>query len=164
MGRRGGRQWAIERVEQRYGTHLVGERAFHSGGRAIADIPLKVVRPRRDCRHFGLRLGLQHHYPGNDHQHVKVKPGDILIINTGYHRYSWDQPQVNNPEAQGGLRIHGIWISRASSGSLAIEFFKWALEMKLKVIGVDCGAAEHPMNTPILRECTSTTSSWPRRS
>ena len=23
------------------GTHLVGERAFHSGGRAIADIPLK---------------------------------------------------------------------------------------------------------------------------
>ena len=26
-------------------------------------------------------------------------------------------------------------------------FFQWALDMKLKLIGVDCGCAEHPMNT-----------------
>ena len=25
------------------------------------------------------------------------------------------------------------------------------MEMKLKVVGVDCGTAEHPMNTPIRR-------------
>jgi kynurenine formamidase len=29
------------------------------------------------------------------------------------------------------------------------EFFKWALDMKLKLVGVDCGSAEHPMNTSI---------------
>jgi arylformamidase len=33
----------------------------------------------------------------------------------------------------------------------SIEFYKWALDMKLKVVGVDCGCAEHPMNTPIRR-------------
>ena len=33
----------------------------------------------------------------------------------------------------------------------SIDFYKWALDMKLKVVGVDCGAAEHPMNTPIRR-------------
>ena len=33
----------------------------------------------------------------------------------------------------------------------SMDFYKWALDMKLKVIGVDCGCAEHPMNTPIRR-------------
>ncbi|MFA6583632.1 MAG: hypothetical protein WCS77_04975, partial [Elusimicrobiaceae bacterium] len=29
------------------------------------------------------------------------------------------------------------------------EFHKWALKMKFKWIGVDCGSADHPMNTII---------------
>ncbi|HLE00437.1 MAG TPA: cyclase family protein, partial [Bdellovibrionota bacterium] len=29
------------------------------------------------------------------------------------------------------------------------EFHKWALKMKIKWIGVDCGSADHPMNTII---------------
>jgi kynurenine formamidase len=32
-----------------------------------------------------------------------------------------------------------------------MEFYRWALEMKLKWVGVDAGCAEHPMNTPIRR-------------
>ncbi len=32
-------------------------------------------------------------------ERATVKEGDILIINTGYHRYSWDQPDVYNPKA-----------------------------------------------------------------
>jgi len=32
-----------------------------------------------------------------------------------------------------------------------MDFYRWALEMNLKVIGVDCGSAEHPMNTAIRR-------------
>ncbi len=26
---------------------------------------------------------------------VAVQKGDILIINTGYHRYAWDQPEAD---------------------------------------------------------------------
>jgi kynurenine formamidase len=79
-----------------------------------------------------------------------VKPGDILIINTGYHRYSWDKPDVFNEAAQGGVesKEFGFYVRHPGPSP---EFYKWALEMKLKVVGVDCGCAEHPMNTPIRR-------------
>lgn len=48
-------------------------------------------------------------------QRATVKEGDILIINTGYHRYSWDQPDVHNPEAQGGVesKKFGFYVNHA---------------------------------------------------
>ncbi len=81
---------------------------------------------------------------------VEVKPGDILIVNTGYHRYSWDQPDVVNPDAQGGVESKEFGFLVRHPGP-SMDFYKWALDMKLKVVGVDCGCAEHPMNTPIRR-------------
>jgi kynurenine formamidase len=79
-----------------------------------------------------------------------VKKGDILIINTGYHRYSFDRPDVFNEAAQGGVesKEFGFYVRHPGPSP---EFYKWALDMKLKVVGVDCGCAEHPMNTPIRR-------------
>jgi kynurenine formamidase len=79
-----------------------------------------------------------------------VRKGDILIVNTGYHKYSYDQPDVVNPQAQGGVesKEFGFYVRHPGP---SIEFYKWALEMELKVVGVDCGCAEHPMNTPIRR-------------
>ncbi len=133
------------------GTHLVGERAFHSGGRAIADIPLKdlcgpgvVVDISDLVSDYGI------YTPEMIMSRADVRPGDILIINTGYHRYSWDQPDVFNPQAQGGVesKEFGFYVRHPGP---SMDFYKWALEMKLKVIGVDCGCAEHPMNTPIRR-------------
>jgi len=133
------------------GTHLVGERAFHSGGRAIADIPLEdLCGPGVIVDISDLVSDYSIITPEMITSKAEVKPGDILIINTGYHRYSWDQPQVNNPEAQGGVESMEFGFLVRHPGP-SIEFYKWALEMKLKVIGVDCGAAEHPMNTPIRR-------------
>ncbi|HEX8993277.1 MAG TPA: cyclase family protein [Anaerolineales bacterium] len=133
------------------GTHLVGERAFHSGGRAIADIPLKdlcgpgvVVDISDMVSDYSLIT------PEMITKKATVKPGDILIINTGYHRYSWDQPQVNNERAQGGVESMEFGFLVRHPGP-SMELYKWALDMKLKVIGVDCGSAEHPMNTPIRR-------------
>ncbi len=86
------------------GTHLVGETAFHSGGRAIADISLEdlcgpgvVVDISDAVSHYSL------YTPEMITQRATVKKGDILIINTGYHRYSWDWPDVYNPEAQGSV-------------------------------------------------------------
>ena len=131
------------------GTHLVGETAFHSGGKAIADIPLKdlcgpgvVVDISDAVSDYSL------YTPEMITQRATVKKGDILIINTGYHKYSWDWPDVYNPEAQGSVESKEFGFLVRHPGP-SPDFFKWALEMQLKVIGVDCGCVEHPMNTSI---------------
>lgn len=133
------------------GTHLVGERAFHSAGRAIADVGLKdlcgpgvVVDISDEVSDYSL------YTPEMITERATVKEGDILIINTGYHKYSWDQPDVFNETAQGGVESKEFGFLVRHPGP-SPDFFKWALEMKLKVVGVDCGCAEHPMNTPIRR-------------
>jgi kynurenine formamidase len=133
------------------GTHLVGPRAFHSGARAIADIPLSdlcgegvVADVSGEVSDYGF------YTPEMVEARVEVKEGDILIVHTGYHRYAWDLPDVHNPEAQGGVenKEFGYYVRHPGPSP---DFFPWALEKKLKVIGVDCGCAEHPMNTNIRR-------------
>lgn len=129
------------------GTHLVGPRAFHSGARAIADIPLTdlsgegvVVDISDEVSDYSL------YTPEMITNKVDVKEGDILIINTGYHKYGWDQPDIPNPDAQGGIenKEFGYYLRHPGPSP---EFFQWALDLKLKLIGVDCGCVEHPMNT-----------------
>lgn len=121
------------------GTHLDGEIHFHSCGRTIGQLTLDdlcgpgVVVDISDCvEDYSL------YSPQMLMDRAKIKKGDILIINTGYHRYSWDQPQADD------LRY---MVKHPGPNP---EFHKWALKMKLKWIGVDCGSADHPMNT-ILR-------------
>ena len=129
------------------GTHLVGPRAFHSGERAIADIPLSdlcgegvVVDISDDVSDYSL------YTPEMITSRVEVKSGDILIINTGYHKYGYDQPDVLNESAQGGIenKEFGFYLRHPGPSP---EFFDWAMDMNIKLIGVDCGCAEHPMNT-----------------
>jgi len=133
------------------GTHLVGERAFHSGGRAIADIPLKdLCGPGVVVDISDLVSDYSLYTPEMIESRATVKEGDILIINTGYHKYSWDQPDVYNEAAQGGVESKEFGFLVRHPGP-SPDFFQWAMDKKLKVIGVDCGCAEHPMNTPIRR-------------
>ena len=129
------------------GTHLVGPRAFHSGARAIADIPLTdlsgegvIVDISGDVSDYSL------YTPEMITEKVEVKEGDILIINTGYHKHGWDLPDIPNPDAQGGIenKEFGYYLRHPGPSP---EFFQWALDLKLKLIEVDCGCAEHPMNT-----------------
>ncbi len=133
------------------GTHLVGERAFHSGARALSDVPLTdLCGPGVVADISDLVSDYSLYTPEMVMGRADVQPGDILIINTGYHRYSWDQPDTFNPKAQGGVESKEFGFLVRHPGP-SPDFFKWALEMKLKVVGVDCGCAEHPMNTPIRR-------------
>jgi kynurenine formamidase len=81
-------------------------------------------------------------------QRATVKEGDILIINTGYHKYGWDQPDVFNEAAQGGVESKEFGYLVRHPGP-SPDFFQWAIDMKLKIVGVDCGCVEHPMNTSI---------------
>lgn len=131
------------------GTHVVGERAFHSAGRPLSDVPLKDLSGPGvvvDISDLVSEYGL--YTPEMITSRARVKEGDILIINTGFHKYSWDQPDIHNDEAQGGVESKEFGFLIRHPGP-SMEFFKWALDMKLKAIGVDCGSAEHPMNTPI---------------
>lgn len=131
------------------GTHLVGPRAFHSGAKAIADIPLAdlcgegvIVDISDVVSDYSL------YTPEMITERVTVKEGDILIINTGYHKHTYDQPDTPNSNAQGGIENKEFAYYVRHPGP-SPEFFQWALDMKLKIIGVDCGSAEHPMNTSI---------------
>ncbi|MFC2038134.1 cyclase family protein, partial [Chloroflexota bacterium] len=131
------------------GTHLVGETAFHSKGKAMADIPLKAVCGPGVVVDISDAVSDYSLYtPEMIMERATVKKGDILIINTGYHRYSWDRPDVYSPEAQGGVESKEFGFLVQHPGP-SPDFFPWALDMELKVVGVDCGCAEHPMNTPI---------------
>ncbi len=131
------------------GTHLVGPRAFHSGARAIADIPLTelggpgVVADVSDAvSDYGF------YTPEMIEERVEVRDGDILFVHTGYSRYAWDRPDVANPDAQGGVENKEFGYLVRHPGP-SPDFFPWAMERRLKIVGVDCGCAEHPMNTNV---------------
>ncbi len=133
------------------GTHLVGPRAFHSGAEAIADLPLErlcgpgvVVDVSDAVEDYGF------YTPEMIEDRAEVREGDVLVIHTGYHRYAYDQPDVENPDAQGGIenKEFGYYVRHPGPSP---DFFPWALDKKLKVVGVDCGSAEHPMNTNVRR-------------
>lgn len=120
------------------GTHLDGPRHFDTSGRDIAALELdKLVAPgvvvdlRDQMEDFGI------YTPEDIEKRAEVQEGDILIINTGYHIYGWDQPQAD--ERRYMLRHPGP----------SLDFIAWARKKKLRWIGVDCGSADHPMNTKI---------------
>ncbi|RMH60032.1 MAG: cyclase family protein [Candidatus Hydrogenedentota bacterium] len=130
----------IIKTSNHVGTHIDGEIHFHACGRPIGDVPLEelcgegvVVDISDAVEDYSL------YSPQLLMDRAEIRQGDILIINTGYHRYAWDQPESD--EVRYMVKHPGP----------DPEFHKWALEMKFKWIGVDCGSADHPMNT-ILRD------------
>jgi arylformamidase len=120
------------------GTHMDGEIHFHASGRSIGDVPMKewvgpgvVVDISNEVGDYDL------YSPEMLMKKADIRKGDILIINTGYNRYAWDQKQSDEVR---------YFVKHPGPGP---GFHKWALDMKLKWIGVDCGSADHPMNTII---------------
>jgi kynurenine formamidase len=121
------------------GTHLDGPIHFCTHGGDIASLPINdylcgpgvVVDLSDIAEDYGI-------YTSKDIEaRVKVEQGDILIINTGYHRYAWDQPAGD--EVRYMVRHPGPMM----------EFARWCKRKRIKWIGVDCGSADHPMNTKI---------------
>ncbi len=121
------------------GTHLDGEIHFFTPGKDIASLDLNnfLVGP-------GVVVDLSDVAGDYDiycsqmvEERVEVREGDILLIHTGYHRYGWDQPLAD--EVRYMVKHPGP----------DREFADWAKRKKIKWIGVDCGSADHPMNTII---------------
>ena len=120
------------------GTHLDGSLHFCTHGRDIASIPLEELVSDGvivDLSDIAEDYGIYTSKEITDR--VEVRKGDILIINTGYHRYAWDQPKAD--EVRYMVKHPGP----------QREFSHWCQKMKFKWIGVDCGSADHPMNTKI---------------
>jgi len=120
------------------GTHLDGEIHFHTPGKDIAQLDLNFLMAD------GVIVDLSDVAADYDiytsemiESKVDVKEGDILIISTGFHQYGWDQPTAD--EVRYMVKHPGP----------DREFAEWAKKKKLKWIGVDCGSADHPMNTKI---------------
>ncbi|MBM4423999.1 MAG: cyclase family protein [Chloroflexi bacterium] len=120
------------------GTHLDGEIHFYTPGKDIASLSLDFLT------HEGVIVDLSDACGDYDvysskmiEDRVEVKEGDILIIHTGYHHFGWDQPGAD--EIRYMVKHPGP----------DREFAEWCKKKKLRWLAVDCGSADHPMNTII---------------
>jgi len=120
------------------GTHLDGEIHFYTPGKDIASLSLDFLMHEGAIVDLSDAAGEYEVYTSKMiEDRVEVKDGDILIIHTGYHHYGWDQPTAD--ERRYMLKHPGP----------DREFAEWAKKKHLRWIGVDCGSADHPMNTKI---------------
>jgi len=120
------------------GTHFDGEMHIISGGADLASVPLD-----RLCRE-GVIVDLSDELedwsvitPEMITSRMDVKKGDILIYNTGYHRYFNGGPEEDEER----------YFLRHPGGDRRLA--EWIVEMELAWTGVDCGSGDHPMNTSI---------------
>jgi len=120
------------------GTHLDGPLHFDTPGRDIASLEMdKLMGPGVVVDLSDITEDWSIYTPQDIMDRVEVKEGDILYINTGYHRYGFDQPEAD--ERRYMLRHPGP----------SMDFPDWCKKMKIKHLAVDCGSADHPMNTKI---------------
>ncbi|NOR88755.1 MAG: cyclase family protein, partial [Anaerolineales bacterium] len=120
------------------GTHLDGEIHFYTPGKDIAELDFDLLHGPGAIVDLSDAAGDYDIYTSKMvEERVEVREGDILLIHTGYHRYGWDQPIAD--EIRYMVKHPGP----------DREFAEWCKDKKLKWLGVDCGSADHPMNTII---------------
>lgn len=120
------------------GTHLDGEIHFYTPGKDIASLDFDFLLGEAAIVDLSDIAGPYDIYTSKMvEERVEVRKGDILIIHTGFHHYGWDQPTANEV---------AYMIKHPGPDR---EFADWAKKKKIKWIGVDCGSADHPMNTKI---------------
>lgn len=120
------------------GTHLDGEIHFYTPGKDMASLDMNFLTHEGVIVDLSDAVGNYEIYTSEMvEDRVDVKEGDILLIHTGYHHFGWDQPTADE--------IRYMVMHPGPDR----EFAEWAKAKKLRWIGVDCGSADHPMNTII---------------
>lgn len=120
------------------GTHLDGEIHFYTPGKDMAELDMDFLVNDGVIVDLSDVAGDYDVYSSKMIEEcVEVKEGDILVIHTGYHHFGWDQDTAD--EIRYMVKHPGP----------DYEFVEWAIEKKLRWIAVDCGSADHPMNTII---------------
>ncbi|HPH95549.1 MAG TPA: cyclase family protein [Anaerolineaceae bacterium] len=120
------------------GTHLDGEIHFYTPGKDMASLDMDYLVHDAAIVDLSDACGDYDVYTSKMvEDRVEVKEGDILVIHTGYHHFGWDMPTAD--EIRYMVKHPGP----------DREFAEWAKKKKLRWIAVDCGSADHPMNTII---------------
>jgi len=120
------------------GTHLDGEIHFHGPGKDIASLDFDFLKHEAAVVDLSDICGDYDVYTSKMvEDRVEVKEGDILLVHTGYHHFEWDMPHADE------VRYFSMHPGPDR------EFADWAKKLKLRWIAVDCGSADHPMNTII---------------
>jgi len=120
------------------GTHLDGEIHFYTPGKDMAKLQMDFLVNEGAIVDLSDITGDYDVYTSKMvEERVEVREGDILIIHTGYHHFGWDHDTAD--EIRYMVKHPGP----------DREFANWAKEKKLRWLGVDCGSADHPMNTII---------------
>jgi kynurenine formamidase len=118
------------------GTHLDGEIHFYTPGKDIAALSMDFLVHAAAIVDVSDVCGDYDVYTSRMiEERVEVKDGDILIIHTGYHHFGWDMPTADE------LRY---FVKHPGPDR---EFADWCKARKLRWLAVDCGSADHPMNT-----------------
>jgi arylformamidase len=119
-------------------THLDGEIHFYGAGKDIASLDFDFLVHDAAVVDLSDAVGDYDVYTSKMvEDRVEVKEGDILVIHTGYHHFDWTMPDAEE------IRYF------TKHPGPDREFSLWAKEKKLRWIAVDCGSADHPMNTII---------------
>ncbi|MGI0078807.1 MAG: cyclase family protein [Nitrososphaerales archaeon] len=120
------------------GTHVDAPLHFNPEGWDSAEIPLGVlfgegivVDLEDDVGEFDIIT------PRMVESKASVKEGDILILHTGWHKYHWMAPKKNEDK----------YFTRHPAPH--VEFAKWVIKKKLRWLGGDTPALDHPLNTAI---------------
>lgn len=120
------------------GTHLDGEIHFFTPGKDIASLDMDFLVHEAAIVDLSDVVADYDIYTSEMiESKVPIKEGDILIIHTGFHHFGWDMPTADEVR----YMVQHPGPDR--------EFAEWAKKKKIRWIGVDCGSADHPMNTII---------------
>ena len=120
------------------GTHFDSQMHIVSGGADIASLPID-----RLCRE-GVIVDISEEMhdwavikPHHITDRIEVKQGDILLYNTGYHRF------YNGSSEEDEER----YFLRHPGGDR--EFAEWIVEQQFAWTGFDCASGDNPLNTSI---------------
>ena len=120
------------------GTHFDAEMHIVSGGADLASIPIErlcregvIVDISEEMHDFAIIK--PHHVTDR----IEVRKGDILLYNTGYHRFYNGSPEEDEER----------YFLRHPGGDR--EFAEWLVEMELAWTGFDTASGDNPANTSI---------------
>jgi arylformamidase len=122
------------------GTHVDAPRHFVTGGMTIDELPLEwlygpgvIVDLRDEMDDLAI------YTPEMIEQRVEVRPGDILVLHTGWGRFSQFGA---TPDEERYVHYHPGPHPR---------LVPWLLEKRIHLWGLDVISTDHPMNLPIGR-------------
>jgi kynurenine formamidase len=122
------------------GTHLDAPRHFVTKGKTIDQLPLDWLYGEGVIVDLSDQLDdLDVFTPEMIEKKAKINNGDILFINTGWHKFSFFSEDADEER----------YIQRHPGPHHSI--CEWLLDKKIHLWGVDMISTDHPMNLPIGR-------------